>query len=303
VHLFRAVLLAAVTATLASATTAPARDATATIPSASSLSLQKVVVDTTGMLLPNAWSVSETRAQWSPPWGQSTYEYALPARIPPAGAPVTLKVTSTAIQGSRFAPALGISGDVEIRGDASFQVAVLAESGESKSASGTFTLVPRNHAAGTIVRMKVGLLDGARITFEYKADAAAPGASARAKAAVAWARSQLGSERWFGRCQSFVQRAYGAPGGAFRTANDAAAKLGVRKRPLTDAPIGALVYFRTIPGVTAKTGHVGIYVGGGKIISALGTVRITGAAPGSVWHRAYAGWVEAPASWPGRPSS
>jgi cell wall-associated NlpC family hydrolase len=252
------------------------------------------------MILANAWNVTEASAQWTPPFGQATYEYAMPSQIPPGGAPVTLKVSVTAAPGARFAPALGISGDLEIRGESPFQVGALAEPGQSASASKTWTLVPRNHATGTIVRVLVGLQDGAQIRFDYRATAAAPAASARAQSAIAWAKSQLGSTKWAFRCQLFVQRAYGAPPTGFTTANDAAGKLGVRKRPLADAPIGALVYFKTIPGVTARTGHVGIYIGGGKIISALGTVKITGMAPGSVWHRSYAGWVQPPASWPGR---
>ena len=295
--MFRAVLVVAVSASLLLTAPAPAGQATAQTPAASSLKLQQVVIDRTGTILAAAWNVTEGSAQWTPPFGQATYQYAMPSQIPPGGAPVTLAVTATAVPGSRFAPALGISGDLEIRGESPFQVGALAESGQSASASKTWTLVPPKVATGTIVRVVVGLQDGARIRFDYRATAASP--AVRARSAIAWAKSQLGEEKWAFRCQAFVQRAYGANAG-FRTANDAAAKLGVRKRPLGDAPIGALVYFNGVRGVSALTGHVGIYLGDGKMISALGKVTITKITPGSVWQRNYKGWVVPPASWPGR---
>ena len=124
-------------------------------------------------------------------------------------------------------------------------------------------------------------------------------AADREEAALEWAKSQLGSTAWSWRCQAFVQVAYRAPSG-FRTANEAAAKLGLRRSPVTAAPPGSLLYFKTITGVTAKFGHVGLSLGGGKMISSLGKVAISSVTPGSKWDRAYVGWVRAPASWPGR---
>lgn len=126
-----------------------------------------------------------------------------------------------------------------------------------------------------------------------------PSSTARADAAVEWARSQLGSDAWSGRCQALVQVAYKAPSG-YRTANEAASKLNVHRGPVTAAPVGALLYFKSIRGVTSKYGHVGLNLGGGKMISALSKVTITPTTAGTSWSRAYIGWATAPAAWPGR---
>jgi hypothetical protein len=124
--------------------------------------------------------------------------------------------------------------------------------------------------------------------------------AAKVDAAVGWADDQRGSRKWAGRCERFVESAYGASTG-YRTANDAAQRIGLRTGSATDVPPGALIYFRpNCPGTTGKAGHVGISIGGGKMISALGQVAITDLRTSARWRSAYSGWTYPPASWPGR---
>lgn len=119
-------------------------------------------------------------------------------------------------------------------------------------------------------------------------------------AAVAWTQSQVGSTKWAGRCQQLVQSSYGATSG-YKTAAEAAAKIGLRKGSIATVPRGALIYFgANCPGVTGKAGHVGISLGNGQMISALGKVAITDLKTNTKWKSAYSGWTYPPAKWPGR---
>jgi hypothetical protein len=136
--------------------------------------------------------------------------------------------------------------------------------------------------------------------------ATATGASraAKAKAAVTWARGQLGSKAWAGKCQAFVERAYGAPPGTgFKTALAAANALDLHKTPITSAPPGALLFFdpsRNCPGARPRYGHTGISIGGGKMIDAERAVTVTDAGRRATWRKAFLGWAYPPATWPGR---
>jgi hypothetical protein len=124
--------------------------------------------------------------------------------------------------------------------------------------------------------------------------------AAEVKAAVEWSDGQLGSERWAGRCQRFVESAYGAKTG-FASANAAAQSIGLRSGQATAVPKGALVFFRpNCPGATGKYGHVGISLGGGMMISALGEVTVTDLRTDARWRSAFSGWTYPPAAWPGR---
>jgi hypothetical protein len=128
--------------------------------------------------------------------------------------------------------------------------------------------------------------------------------AAKAKAATTWARGQLGSTAWTGKCQAFVERANGAPPGTgFKSALEAASKLDLHKTPITRAPPGALLFFdpsRNCPGARPRYGHTGISIGGGKMIDAEQAVVVTDAGRRATWRKAFLGWAYPPATWPGR---
>ncbi len=120
------------------------------------------------------------------------------------------------------------------------------------------------------------------------------------RAAIDWTKDEVGSERWRGRCQRFVETAYGARTG-YKSANEAAEAIGLRSGPATSVPAGALIYFKpNCPGTTGKYGHVGISLGNGKMVSALGEVEVTNLRTNARWRNAYSGWTYPPAPWPGR---
>ncbi len=104
------------------------------------LTLEKTSIDRTGMLYPEAWSVSEGSATWTPYFGNAAYKYAMPGSIPAAGTSMTLAVNVTATAPNRFAPALAIEGGVVQGGRV--QVGALAEAGKSAAASKAVKLVP-----------------------------------------------------------------------------------------------------------------------------------------------------------------
>jgi hypothetical protein len=117
-------------------------------------------------------------------------------------------------------------------------------------------------------------------------------------AALGWARSQRRLRKWAWRCQRFVEEAYGTRG-KFDTAKQAAAKLGLRRGPVANAPPGALVYFGA-DRANRGFGHVGLSLGRGRMISALATVTVTDIARSRYWRGLYLGWADAPVAWPGR---
>jgi cell wall-associated NlpC family hydrolase len=124
--------------------------------------------------------------------------------------------------------------------------------------------------------------------------------AAKVRAAVAWAQAQVGSPMLAGKCERFVEAAYGARTG-YANAAVAARRIGLRNGPVASVPRGALIYFRpNSPGATGKAGHVGISLGGGKMISALGVVKITDLNKRSPLATAYSGWAYPPTTWPGR---
>jgi cell wall-associated NlpC family hydrolase len=146
----------------------------------------------------------------------------------------------------------------------------------------------------------------AEITYTYHrvAQSVATSRAAKARAAVAWAREQLGSGAWAGKCEAFVERAYGAPrGSGFRTALAAANALDLHKTAIANAPAGAILFFdpsRNCVRAPARYGHAGLSIGGGKMIDAEGAVVVTDAARSASWRKAYLGWAYPRASWPGR---
>lgn len=116
--------------------------------------------------------------------------------------------------------------------------------------------------------------------------------------ALEWARTQLGSTIWAYRCERFVEEAYGTRY-IFVSAWDAAQHLALHHAAIATAPPGALVFFGP-DSANKGYGHVGISLGGGKMISALETVQITDVPQSRYWSSLYRGWAYAPTSWPGR---
>lgn len=121
------------------------------------------------------------------------------------------------------------------------------------------------------------------------AAAASPSPASRA---IAWADRLDGSTRYAWYCERFVENAFGT-GGRYETAWDAARALGLHRGA---APRGALVFFHPDP-TNHGYGHVGISLGGGRMISALARVMVTSIEHTRYWSRLYAGWAPVPASW------
>ena len=117
----------------------------------------------------------------------------------------------------------------------------------------------------------------------------------REESAISWASGLRGSVGYAWWCQRFVENAFNTQG-RFASAWRAAQGLGLRAGW---APRGALVFFR--PHWSNKGyGHVGISLGGTRMISALASVQDTDINASGYWRSLYAGWAPAPASWPGR---
>lgn len=129
-----------------------------------------------------------------------------------------------------------------------------------------------------------------------------------ATSAIAWAESfetgQLNaglSTRYSGLCLEFVANAYGA---SYSTPYDTAWALARavhlnNPHDLTAAPQGALMFF-DLTSQNVPEGHVGISLGGGKMISALEhspNVQITDIRSLSYWSTNYRGWAWPPTNW------
>lgn len=98
--------------------------------------------------------------------------------------------------------------------------------------------------------------------------------------AVSFAKRNLGSSKWklangVGLCQRFVDDCYVAAGMPRHSVGSAinAQNMWMISRSLSNIPIGAAVYTKSPTSAGKKWGHVGIYVGGGQIISHLGVIK------------------------------
>jgi hypothetical protein len=132
------------------------------------LELQETTVDATGMLLADRWryDVKQLTATWSPPWGQATYRIEMPAVIDEGGAQARLSMT-VAARGGRFAAGMQFNAEVEPASQVA--LSVLAEPGENKSETKTFTLKPRSaYSEGYSPVMQVRIGDGPVFYFRYK---------------------------------------------------------------------------------------------------------------------------------------
>lgn len=83
--------------------------------------------------------------------------------------------------------------------------------------------------------------------------------------AIAWARKQVGSSAYSGRCQAFVADCYSKGAGMTRRSAataTAAWKAWCVSTSKTNIPVGAAVYFSG----SGAAGHVGLYIGNGQVI-------------------------------------
>ena len=118
----------------------------------------------------------------------------------------------------------------------------------------------------------------------------------RTRGALDWAQGQLKSTDWRYRSERFVEEAF-ATHGRFASPRSAARRLRLHRS--FPAPRGALMLFRP-DGFNRGLGHIGLSLGGGRMISALDAVQITNVARNDYWRDLYLGWSRAPHSWPGR---
>src|SRR4051812_20435237 len=88
----------------------------------------------------------------------------------------------------------------------------------------------------------------------------------RENGAVEWADAQKGSSAWYYRCEKFVENAY-ATEGQFYSAWAAATQIGLHPGTVTDAPRGSLMFFGPDQATNQGYGHVGISLGGGRMVS------------------------------------
>jgi glycosyltransferase involved in cell wall biosynthesis len=101
------------------------------------------------------------------------------------------------------------------------------------------------------------------------------------RSGIAWARSMLGSAEYRFRCLGFVEDAYEISNNlelfGRDTAKESAVLYGAADTPATDPPLGAFVFYDyegEIRGERRNWGHVGLYVGAGRIIHSWDRVRI-----------------------------
>ena len=117
--------------------------------------------------------------------------------------------------------------------------------------------------------------------------------------AIAYAKSKIGSTRWrkktakgwVGLCQGFVADCYhegaGMPRRSAGSAEDAR-KMWQVSSSSANIPLGAAVYMKS-PNYP-QYGHVGLYVGGGQVISHLGSIKSRSIAQLSASGYTFKGW-------------
>lgn len=112
-----------------------------------------------------------------------------------------------------------------------------------------------------------------------------------AQGAIDWALAQSGRADYYTWCLKFVANAFNSQYSGYNSPVQMISARGVRRGV---PPVGSMVMFGAARG--NKWGHVGIYLGDGKMISAWKTVVITSMSR----FQNYRGWQPAPAVWPGR---
>lgn len=133
--------------------------------------------------------------------------------------------------------------------------------------------------------------------------------------AAAWATRNLSAQEWNNWCLKFVANAYGKEAAGYNTAAQAADALGVPNRPnrpgaygfteqqkrdiLSKAKVGDLVFFEATEDNEA--GHVGVYLGNGRMASATPSGVREEDVLGSVYNSArFRGVTSPPKEWQGK---
>ena len=129
--------------------------------------------------------------------------------------------------------------------------------------------------------------------------------------AIKWAEGQdQNSLRWNDLCLKFVSEAYGTGESinpkttGWQWPNDAIAKLGdsfYQANECCNPPRGSLIFF-SVTGENEIYGHIGIYLGNGKVVHAYGTPRVDNLAGGDGVEQlstigSYLGWAYPPEDW------
>lgn len=118
--------------------------------------------------------------------------------------------------------------------------------------------------------------------------------------ALEWASGFYGSRAWAFRSERFVEAAYAEDGKrGFTSPRVAIRKLRLRRGSPKLAPKGTLMLFEA-DRINRGLGHVGLSLGGGRMLSALDEVRDTDVANSAYWRHIYVGWAPAPSRWLGR---
>ncbi len=126
-------------------------------------------------------------------------------------------------------------------------------------------------------------------------------ADTRAQGALEWAAGFYESRAWAYRSQRFVEAAYAVRKPYYDSPQDAVRRLRTRLHRGSSklAPRGALMLFEG-DRINRGVGHIGLSLGGGRMLSALDTVQDTDVAGSDYWTHVYVGWVRAPSAWRGR---
>jgi hypothetical protein len=124
------------------------------------------------------------------------------------------------------------------------------------------------------------------------------GDGVRELGALDWANGFTGSDAWAYRSERFVEMAH-AVQGRFATPRVARRSLHLVTGSAKRAPKGTLMLFAP-DSANRGLGHIGLSLGGGRMLSALDVVRDTDVAGSRYWRNIYVGWSRAPRAWRGR---
>jgi hypothetical protein len=159
----------------------------------------------------------------------------------------------------------------------------------------------------TVLAVQGSMYEPMRTYAEATFNGMSVGFDERIKKATTWALARVGSTEYQNLCLKFVQDAYEIGAGAdlvrYAYAKQAADALNAENNPGVP-PMGSYVFYHcwgTIDGEYRDWGHVGLSIGDGNVIHALGKVRtdnyldIESLSPGGGWtNPQYIGWAWPP---------
>jgi hypothetical protein len=133
------------------------------------IELEQVTADAAGSMMPERWTIDPARGivQWSPPFGQASYRVVMPRIIDASGVEASFTIRVSAAPRSRFAPGMGLKGEVEASSPP--HMGVLAEPGETKEETKTVRLTPSRYSEGRqSLMLHVGIQDGPTLVYRYR---------------------------------------------------------------------------------------------------------------------------------------